>query len=721
VTHTAGHKRLVLLVLVVMGCLAVFALARWMAAQPHVELSWDHAADGHGAIAPPSAAELEATLNAHVVALLGTDGRPVPWPVDAAADSLRWVTSDDTRRQTAAAWAAANAALAHGEVVFDLEGGQQVTARAVPRGYAHLGLGFWLLASYALVLWLVGGLVVLLRPQWRNGVYLVMALAQSAQLAAAAVAAVPALAPPGPMADWGVTLSTSMELITCAALLHAAAVYPRALPGHRLFVATGWLATLAWLMLTLAGVLPHAWWWTQGLVLVMGAAALALLTRTLHQEPHPFVFVMRRIGLLLWATMVLLVLTVALRQNTQGDPLPLIQATDLVWNVFTASVILLVPFLAHSGRLMREVPIVVGTTALAVLANLAFVAVFGLGPLTAMVAALLLAVTTYAAIAQWLLHHAAASRAAATERMFAQLYSVAREVETRPERAGLRMTELLEHVFEPLEARATTAHGKRSQLSSNGAVLLVPMPGLLAGGDEGAMLALRGADRGRRLFSPGDTRLADRIVEQLMRAVAQDRAVERGRSEERMRIAQDLHDDIGARLLTLLYKAPSREMENYVRHTLQDLKTLTRGLAAQSQPLELAAAEWKRDLTDRASLAGCALNWTSTFDREVTLTTVEWSSLTRIVRELVSNVIAHAKASQAHIYLRLEEGQLFISCTDDGQGKDPSTWSRGLGVGGIRKRVRLLGGEVQWREHTPQGIVCDVYIPRLAGCIAPPP
>jgi len=100
---------------------------------------------------------------------------------------------------------------------------------------------------------------------------------------------------------------------------------------------------------------------------------------------------------------------------------------------------------------------------------------------------------------------------------------------------------------------------------------------------------------------------------------------------------------------------------------------------------------------------------------------VEWSSLTRIVRELVSNVIAHAKASQAHIYLRLEEGQLFISCTDDGQGKDPSTWSRGLGVGGIRKRVRLLGGEVQWREHTPQGIVCDVYIPRLAGCIAPPP
>lgn len=719
-THTHGHKRFVLLALVVAGCMAVFVLARWMAAQPHVNMSWGQAADGHSVVASMPEAAPQATVGAHVVGLQGAEGQVVPWPADAAAGSLRWVIGDTARHQATIAWAAANAALERGEVVFELEDGSKASARATPRGYANLGLGFWLLVSYALLLWLVGGLVLLLRPQWRNGVYLIMALAQSAQLALAAVAAVPALAPPGLLASWGATLSASVELITCAALLHATAVHPRALPGHRLFVAGGWLAVLVWLVLTLTDMLPNAWWWTQGLVLTMGGLALVLLTRSLYQEPHPFAFVMRRIGLLLWFTMVLLMLTVALRQNTLGDPLPLIQATDLVWSVFTASVILLVPFLAHSGRLMREVPIVVGTTALAVLANLIFVTVFGLGPLAAMVVALLLAVTAYAAIAQWLLHHAAASRAAATERMFAQLYSVAREVETRPERAGLRMTELLEHVFEPLEARATSAHGKRSQLSGNGAVLLVPMPGLLAGGDEGAMLALRGADRGRRLFSPGDTRLADRIVEQLMRAVAQDRAVERGRSEERTRIAQDLHDDIGARLLTLLYKAPTREMENYVRHTLQDLKTLTRGLAAQSQPLALAAAEWKRDLTDRASLANCALTWTSAFDREVTLTTVEWSSLTRIVRELVSNVIAHAKANQAHIYLRLEEGQLFISCTDDGQGKDPSTWSRGLGVGGIRKRVRLLGGEVQWREHTPKGIVCDVYIPRLTGCISPP-
>ena len=69
---------------------------------------------------------------------------------------------------------------------------------------------------------------------------------------------------------------------------------------------------------------------------------------------------------------------------------------------------------------------------------------------------------------------------------------------------------------------------------------------------------LRFAERGKRMFSRDDARLTDRVVEQLRRAVAYDKAVERGRSEERARIAQDLHDDIGARLLTLMYKARRR-------------------------------------------------------------------------------------------------------------------------------------------------------------------
>ena len=50
-------------------------------------------------------------------------------------------------------------------------------------------------------------------------------------------------------------------------------------------------------------------------------------------------------------------------------------------------------------------------------------------------------------------------------------------------------------------------------------------------------------------------------------------------------------------------------MEDYVRHTLQDLKTLTRGLAAPNHRLSHAAAEWKADLTQRLTAAHVELDW----------------------------------------------------------------------------------------------------------------
>jgi signal transduction histidine kinase len=222
---------------------------------------------------------------------------------------------------------------------------------------------------------------------------------------------------------------------------------------------------------------------------------------------------------------------------------------------------------------------------------------------------------------------------------------------------------------------------------------------------------LRFAERGKRLFTAEDARLADRIVEQLRRAVAHDRAIEQGRSEERGRIAQDLHDDIGARLLTLMYKAPNTEMEDYVRHTLQDLKTLTRGLAATTHFLSHASAEWKADIAQRLSPTGCTLEWSFEQDVDIQLNVVQWSGLTRILRELVSNIIAHAKATHATIHGDLRGGLLKLTVTDNGVGGTPKDWSTGLGLGGIRKRVRMLGGTIAWQQNTPDGVRCDVSVP----------
>ncbi len=218
-----------------------------------------------------------------------------------------------------------------------------------------------------------------------------------------------------------------------------------------------------------------------------------------------------------------------------------------------------------------------------------------------------------------------------------------------------------------------------------------------------------------------DARLADRVLQHLRRAILYDRAVERGRTEERRRLAQDLHDDIGARLLTLMYKAQTPELEDYVRHTLQDLKTLTRGLAASEHMLSHAIAEWKADIGQRLAAAQMTLVWSFTMDDDLPLTVTQWSGLTRILRELVSNAIYHAKATRVHIDGNVQGGRLLLWIADDGEGREPAKWSHGLGLGGVRKRVRALGGAVRWRENSPRGIICEVQINHLDQTPSPSP
>ncbi|MDP3222833.1 MAG: ATP-binding protein, partial [Rubrivivax sp.] len=162
------------------------------------------------------------------------------------------------------------------------------------------------------------------------------------------------------------------------------------------------------------------------------------------------------------------------------------------------------------------------------------------------------------------------------------------------------------------------------------------------------------------------------------------------------------------RLLTLMYQAPNANIEEYIRHTLQDLKTLTRGLAASEHRLSHAAAEWKADLTQRLTVAQATLGWSFGCDEDIRLSVVQWSALTRILRELVSNALYHGHASRVDVVLQISGPRLWLSVADDGQGGDPTTWAHGLGLGGVRKRVKALGGTVVWRENPPRGIVCEV-------------
>ncbi len=702
-----GWRLRMLVAAALFGCVGLFLLARTLAAPLVIEANWRVDAAGR--------VELHATDNPALRPFIAHTLREVAGrPIDALAikASPRWLIDDAARERHATLQEELFSATQRERVTLGFDDGREVEVRPHPRGFAGLPAMFWGLCGLALVLYLVAMVVALSRPTQRNLVYAVMALCQSGNVLFIAIESTASLGLPPPFPQLNMPARVAFDLFTAAAMVAAVTLHPRRLPGATWISLGAWAWAIGVVGLGMFVSLPGLWWLTQGSMIAMGAIGIALLSWSYRIEPHPFATVLRRFGTVTLATLVLLTAAVALSTDLAGAPYASISAIGaMVWYVFLASLLLLVPFMSRSQQVMREFSLLAAISTVATSLDLMFVAVFSLGQFASLTLSLFVSLAVYTGARQWILNQLLGSSMLTTERMFEQLYRIAREVEAHPERTAALLAQLLRELFEPMEVTVVERPGGPTRATGDGSTLLVPVPAL--GGDASASngtVKIRFANRGRRLFTREDARLTDRIVEQLRRAVAFDKAVEQGRSEERLRLAQDLHDDIGARLLTLMYKAQTPEMEEYLRHTLQDLKTLTRGLAAANHRLSHATAEWKADLTQRLTAAQVTLDWSCTIDNDVLLTVVQWSALTRVLRELVSNAIAHAQASRVAVEFTLAGPQLRLAVSDDGQGRNPRAWSHGLGLGGVRKRIKQLGGEVEWQELAPRGIRCEVTI-----------
>jgi len=695
-----------------LGCLGVFLLARWLAGTPHLDTQWSSNARGQLTLLHSPLPELQGFQGRTLVAIGSATAESTALPVDAALlhRSPRWQVNDAARARQTTQNEGLSQLLATGAVRLQFDDGTAVTVPAQLRSYAGLGLMFWPLAGLAWLLLLVAGVVMLARPDLRNGLFMLMSLCQAGNLLFIALETLRGLGLPEGTILADLNLRLALDACTGAALLHAFALHPNRLPQARHIAAVTWVGVLLALALLHAGVLTPVWWWAQGLCLALGVGALAVISLSYRQEPNPFAVVMRRLLLIALATLVLVTAAVAASARVPAVAHGVAVAASVAWYLFLASLLLLTPFLARSRQLLREFAMLAGITTVAASVDLLFVAVFSFGPFTSLAVAVFAALAVYAGARQFILDHMLGRTLLTTERTFDHLYRAAREVQARPQRHPQVLAQLLRDLFEPLELNRVDRVPARSRVLGGGSALVVP---LQAAGDDApltAALQLSYAQRGQRLFTHDDARLADRVVEQLRRAMAYDQAVERGRHEERQRLAQDLHDDIGARLLTLMYQAPNPELEDYIRHTLQDLKTLTRGLAASEHRLSHAAAEWKADLSQRLSAAQAQLGWACSFDSDLLLSVVQWSALTRVLRELVSNSLYHGNATRIDVSLQFEGESLRLIVADDGKGRTPLAWAHGLGLGGVRKRVKLLGGQVVWRENEPRGIVCEVRV-----------
>ena len=704
--------RLLFIVALVL-CAGIAWLADSLAEQNRLKATWRSNAAGRIELATSSEPVLQPFRDA-VLASVGDRSSQLALP-DALAlhRSTRWIVDDDQRERHPALQAALAEALGHERVRLGFADGRQLDLVAERRGVLGLPAMFWLFSLLAFGMCMSGTVIALGKPGAATLLYALMAWCQAGNLLFIAVESTADLGLAAWFSRLNLPLRQSFDLATAAAFVHIACLRPLRLPRGDRIAAAGWGIALLVAVAGAADMLAHSWWWTQLTVGAGGLAAIGVLRRSHSIEPHPYAVVLGRMGVVAVGTWLLLTVAIAAAERFPGSTGLVIALGPTVWYVFLASLLLLAPMLSRSQQAVREFSLLAAISTIATSLDLFFVAVFSLGQFTSLTLSLFLSLAAYAGARQWILDRLLGNAVLTTERTFEYLYQTVREVERRPEHAPELLAQLLRRLFEPVEVRLIDGNPPAPSVTRDGGAMTVPLPTLGAEPASQSLL-LRFAHHGRHLFTRQDARLAERIVEQLERAVRFDQAVEQGRSEERTRLAQDLHDDIGARLLTLMYEAATPEMEAYLRHTLQDLKTLTRGLVASNHRLADAAAEWKVDIAQRLTAAGIVIAWHTAFDADPALGVGQWSALTRVLRELASNAIAHAHATRIEVDIGLDRDCLHLVVSDDGIGVAPEQWVPGLGLGGVKKRVRQLGGEIEWLANPGGGIRCEVMVRLLA-------
>jgi signal transduction histidine kinase len=276
------------------------------------------------------------------------------------------------------------------------------------------------------------------------------------------------------------------------------------------------------------------------------------------------------------------------------------------------------------------------------------------------------------------------------------------------ERSG-QWRELLKQLFDPIAVEPSLRPVDAVTVCNEGLEMLLPPAA------DTPALTLRFPWRGQRLFGTAHQELARELV-RLMRYTEDSRnAYERGGIEERRRIARDLHDDVGARLLSGLYKTQLSDTQRLLRDAIADIRTIVSGLSTDQPPLGEMIAALRHETGERLTTAGLELHWplSDIDDAPLRLDYPVFRCFTSAHREIVSNIIRHAKAHNVRVQVAASNGWLTTTIADDGMGIDPAYAEgspQGNGIRGVLRRVSEVNGTVSIKPLA-KGTAVSLSIP----------
>ena len=257
----------------------------------------------------------------------------------------------------------------------------------------------------------------------------------------------------------------------------------------------------------------------------------------------------------------------------------------------------------------------------------------------------------------------------------------------------LQWKALLNDLFQPLNLEISE-HENNSQIEDNGLVMYTPQVAGLAA------MRLSYPQQGRRLFNAYDQQLVQNLLPFLAQAVESRVAYDNGVREERHRIARDLHDDLGAKLLSGLYQKDVDQAKQAIRQAIAEMRTIVNGLLGTGVELNVVLQEFEHEVVTRLQSCGIELNWQQNLgDVPITLSYAQYRHYISMLREIISNIMKYANAQSVIIEISLLDSQLVSVICDDGNGFDGETnQSEGNGLKNLRERATELSATLHFQS-----------------------
>ena len=214
-----------------------------------------------------------------------------------------------------------------------------------------------------------------------------------------------------------------------------------------------------------------------------------------------------------------------------------------------------------------------------------------------------------------------------------------------------------------------------------------------------------------------------RKVVRQVEVMERDRAIE----QERIRIAQDIHDDLGARVtqISLLSSSAQKRqgLSEQAREDFEQVSQLSRSMVTalyetvwavdpENDHLDELGAYICQMATQICAQAKLKCRLTvPDLPRDVPLGSKLRHELIMSVKEAIHNVIRHSGAGELQIHILFANGMLTITVSDNGNGFDPAAQSSGNGLSNMRHRMESCGGTCSIRSRPGEGTQVRLELP----------